>query len=61
MYLQAEIKTLWSRSGRELADLDLQCFEEKNKPRFSMEVVNIHLFLWSVDSKIHENRCKQKI
>ena len=41
--------------------MDLQCFEEKDKPRFSMKVVNIHQLLCTVDSKIHEICCKQKI
>ena len=41
--------------------MDLQCLEEKDKPRFSMKVINIHQLLCTVDSKIHENCCKQKI
>ena len=35
--------------------------KKKDKPRFSMKVVNIHQLLCTVDSKIHENCCKQKI
>ena len=34
--------------------------KKKDKPRFSMKVVNIHQLLCTVDSKIHENCCKQK-
>ena len=35
--------------------------KKKDKPRFSMKVVNIHQLLCTVDSKIHKNCCKQKI
>ena len=35
--------------------------KKKDKPRLSMKVVNIHQLLCTVDSKIQENCCKQKI
>ena len=35
--------------------------KKKDKPMLSMKVVNIHQLLCTVDSKIHENCCKQKI
>ena len=34
--------------------------KKKDKPRFSMKVVNIHQLLCTVDSKIVKNCCKQK-
>ena len=35
--------------------------KKKDKSRHSMEVVNIHQLFFTVDSKIHENCCTQKI
>ena len=35
--------------------------KKKDKSRLSMKVVNSHQLLCTVDSKIHDNHCKQKI
>ena len=61
MYLQAEMKTVDPDQVGSWLIWIFSVLKKKDKPRFSMKVVNIHQLLCTVDLKIHENCCKQKI